>query len=140
VAFELRDRSYAVGGALAALELVGRVAPPLGPVTGTPARAPPDVRGGAAPVTIAGSCVRMELGQPGSTVDITIPPAGVRLKAASGGDVDVRVRRFGDDFRAAIGVVRGGETASLQPARDAHPAPWHARLTVNASVSACSLG
>jgi hypothetical protein len=124
-----RAPRHARTGADAALLRLGAVAlRPGGGASGAPAVA------AAAGVTTApaGGCLRAT-----GDGELTVPvPAGGLAIAASGGDVAVAVRRYGDG-PVDLATVRQGATQTVTARADRSPAPWLAKLKITGEARVC---
>jgi hypothetical protein len=86
-----------------------------------------------------GACVRFRPGGgSGRSLQLTVPPGGVLLKAV-GGPAKVSVRRFAATFPAEP-LTTLTSPGVLRIARDRAPQPWHLQLAPQAGAEACSLG
>ena len=91
-------------------------------------------------VAMRDSCVEYRPVPPGGHVDVTLPRGGIAIDAAEGATVVVRLRRFGNDYpEVPTATVAAGARVTLSPRPDRAPDAWHARLSSEAPVMACSL-
>ena len=73
------------------------------------------------------------------TLDVTLPPGGLRLDAR-GGPVTVTLRRFGVTFPTTpLATLAAGGSSVLRIAGDSAPQPWHVRLAPQGRVRACGI-
>jgi len=100
------------------------------------------VRAGS--VSRSGPCItfRPDVARPVAStpeLQLTLPPAGLRLTAENG-TADVTVRRFAGAFPPEpLSRLAASSTATLRIARDDAAAPWHVRIAADGPVSACGL-
>jgi hypothetical protein len=72
-------------------------------------------------------------------LQLTLPPAGVRLTAGNG-SADITVRRFATGFpQESLSRLAASSTGTLRIARDRSDAPWHVRVASEAAVTACGV-
>lgn len=110
---------------------------PLGP-------APAVVAASGGEARAEGSCIAF---RPESTrspratgaLEVTLPPAGLRLAAGEGSSTEVAVRRFAATFQPPLGRVREGALAVLRALADRAAKPWRVRLSSGGPVTACGL-
>jgi hypothetical protein len=89
-------------------------------------------------VTLTPSVYRSALLRPG--LDVVVPAGGLTLRA-TGGPVDLFLRRFATAFPPApFGTVTPGGRATLRIPGDRATLPWHLHMAPAGRVSACVLG
>jgi hypothetical protein len=118
----------------------------LAPGRSAAARGSAPVVDGAALGTAAtrGPCVAftptdVRAGETTPTLDLTLPRAGVLVRAV-GGPAAVSVRRFAETFPATpLATVGPGASGVLRIDGDDAPQPWHVRLAPQGRVTACGL-
>jgi hypothetical protein len=136
------DHLLVVGGAL---RLTASAAGALSGSAGG-ARSP----GGAVPaleaatngaLTRHGPCIALRSRGSGASLDVRLPAAGLRLRAAPGPGVAVYARRFAGRFGVApaIGSIAGGGTLIVTPRPDGVNRPWSLRLSPHQLVTACTV-
>jgi hypothetical protein len=93
----------------------------------------------AATVAARGACItlRPARGSPAGTLEVTLPPGGLRL-ASRGGSATMSVRRFADEW-GAVGRVAPSVPAVLRITADRAARPWHARVDATEPVTVCGL-
>ena len=87
----------------------------------------------------AGACTRLNSGSaPGGQIDLTLPRAGVLVRA-EGGPATLSVRRFGDFFiPKPLATVRPARAIHLSIPPDRAPQPWHVRVRARSGATVCS--
>jgi hypothetical protein len=88
-----------------------------------------------ASVSARGSCVTVR-GVGGAAPVLSLPPGGVLLRARSGAQHDLGLRRFADSFPVSIGTLRGA--ASLVVPTDRSSRPWQLQIAGSGPVTACT--
>ena len=77
--------------------------------------------------------------EPAPSIELTVPAAGLVLTASDQGGATVAVRRFADGFPGdPVGRLAPGGSGVLAIRPDLAPQPWHARVTPEARITACS--
>jgi hypothetical protein len=94
-------------------------------------------------VSAKGGCVSfvpaaVTAGTPVRELQITAPPAGIRV-AAGQDSATVGVRRFADEFQP-IGTVDASSQATLRIRPDLAARPWHVRVATTTPAMVCGLG
>ena len=76
--------------------------------------------------------------QPSQAV-LTLPPGGLLVRGNQDEPIDLRLRRFGDDFALELGATAGHSPVAVTPPPDAATnVPWRAQLDgVRAPLLAC---
>jgi hypothetical protein len=79
-------------------------------------------------------------GAAGGELQLTVPPAGVLLKAA-GGTATVSMRRFADAYpKDPLGTLGPTGSARVPLRADLSDLPWHLRVTPEDRATVCGLG
>jgi len=92
-------------------------------------------------VQTRGGCVVFRSAGPGASLDLSLRPAGVAVRASAGPVVGVYARRFASGFEGtAVAGVAGGDTVSIRPVPDRGRAPWYVRLSPEQTVTVCARG
>jgi hypothetical protein len=84
------------------------------------------------------SCIRVAVQAQVSDLDLRVQRGALLVRGL--GPVDVRARRFADDFPTpALGSVAAGTPTRIVLLADRLGLPWHIRLTASRSFSACGV-
>lgn len=70
------------------------------------------------------------------SLDVVVPSTG--LIARSTGKVDIRIRRFADEYSESPSTVLKPGVSLLRPPRDAAPEPWHIRFATSTATTICA--
>jgi hypothetical protein len=129
------QREAADGVLVASLQLGLRPTRAIGSTSGAP---PPLEASTGVATTRSSGCDAVRATAPGASAGVVVPSRGVVIANSGPGNVDVRVRSFGDNFLAnPVGSVSPGQAAVLA----IPPRPgivWDAQLTVPGRVRVCS--
>lgn len=87
-----------------------------------------------------GHCVAFAATTMGATLDLTVPASGLLLRATTGSDMNVRLRRFATGyFGAPLATLRAGQAGLLRIPPDSASRPWHLRLATMKRATACGV-
>jgi hypothetical protein len=137
------DPEYIREAADADMTRIHNVALAPAAAAGTGAAPTPEAAAGGT-ATPQGSCTVFRPAAFGSasaptSVDFTLPAAGVLVKTA-GGSAGVSVRRFADQYPAdPLARLTPSASGVLRIGRDGSGRPWHVRIVPTGTVSVCGL-
>jgi hypothetical protein len=83
------------------------------------------------------ACVRASASAASASLQVRVPPGGLRVTAEPGATASVTLRRWGDAPGDPVATVAPGSTRTIAVAPDASPAPWHAGIALTGTVRIC---
>ena len=115
------------------------LSPPGGGVPAASRPAVDGIAGGTA--TPAGSCIRFTAAPvvpagAASTIDVTVPAAGIVVSAA-GAPAAVSVRRFAQELQP-LGQVAASSAVAVRTFPDRSGVPWHVRIAAQRAATICA--
>lgn len=112
------------------------------PATSAPptATTPPSASATAAAIERRPGCVRFTPTAAVGQAAVTVPPAGLLIRATPQTGLDVRFRRFADRFGSPLAQgVAAGNAATVKAVPDRSQRPWQVGLRGTAPFTVCSL-
>ena len=82
-----------------------------------------------------GACLAFTPQLGSARLDFRVPPGGFEISAS--GPATLALRRFADEFKAAIPPPAAGVNQIVAIAGDDSPLPWHAEVTTGSPVTVC---